>query len=227
MTPTAACASPFTSAALADGTHTFSALARDGAGNELGRREPRLHGLIRPARHSTRPGNLTVAANSGNGSQVSFNVTASDNGVALLPSAVKCTPPSGSLFKIQTTGVACTASDTLGNVGTLAFTVRVVDLAPPSINAPDVILTATSSAGIRRTDPALAAYLSGISATDLISSVKLTTNVPDTLPIGVTSIVVTAVDASGNTARKTAQITVLPVGKTAPKTRSHSAPAGA
>jgi hypothetical protein len=65
---------------------------------------------------------------------------------------------------------------------------------------------------LTRTDTAIAAYLSGISASDLVSSATLTTTTPETLPIGATTITVTAHDAAGNTAQKTVTLTVLAPG---------------
>ena len=110
----------------------------------------------------------------------------------------------------------CTATDAVGNVGTLSFDVTVRDTTPPAINAPDASFTATSASGISRSDPAVASYLAGISAKDLVSGVTLTTTTPETLPIGGTKIVVTARDAAGNEARKTVTLTVLEPGKAAP-----------
>ena len=50
------------------------------------------------------------------------NPTATDNVDAV---SVICTPASGSVFRTGVTGVACSATDTSGNVGTGAFTVTV------------------------------------------------------------------------------------------------------
>ncbi len=112
--------------------------------------------------------------------------------------------------------MTCTASDDLGNVGTVSFSVTVRDTTAPSINAPDASFTATDASGIARTDPAVASYLAGISASDIVSNPTLTTTTPDKLPIGVTTIVVTARDAAGNQSQKNVTLTVLEPGKTAP-----------
>ena len=163
----------------------------------------------------TGPGNLVVEANGPGGTKVSFVVTASDGGAPLLPGAI-CTPASPAQFALGKSTVTCEATDGVGNKGTLSFTVTVRDTTAPSINAPDASFTATSAKGISRSDKDLAAYLAGISASDLVSGVTLTTTTPDTLPIGVTKVVVTARDAAGNEARKTVTLTVLEQGKQAP-----------
>jgi hypothetical protein len=94
--------------------------------------------------------------------------------------------------------------------------VTVRDTTPPTINAPDVSVTATSAAGIRRTDDALARYLSGVSAADLVSQPALTNNAPEQLPVGRTEVTFTARDEAGNSATKRSTVTVLPVGRQAP-----------
>src|SRR5213593_1466020 len=70
------------------------------------------------------PGNMVVTATSLLGAIVRFNVSATDN---VDPSpTVRCTPPSGSIFRIGVTTVTCTATDAAGNVGSGSFLVTVV-----------------------------------------------------------------------------------------------------
>jgi len=72
------------------------------------------------------PGNMVVTATSLLGAIVRFNVSATDN---VDPSpTVRCTPPSGSIFRIGVTTVTCTATDAAGNVGSGSFLVTVVRL---------------------------------------------------------------------------------------------------
>ena len=165
----------------------------------------------------TVPANRTVEADGPGGTKVSFTVTASDGGGSLLPGAVTCNPASGSQFALGKSTITCTATDAVGNKGTKSFDVTVVDTTPPAINAPDASFTATDATGVARSDKDVAAYLAGITASDLVSGVTLTTNTPEKLPIGVTKIVVKARDAAGNQAQKTVTLTVLEPGKTAPK----------
>src|SRR5213593_1688117 len=70
------------------------------------------------------PGNMVVTATSLLGAIVRFNVSATDN---VDPSpTVRCTPPSGSIFRIGVTTVTCTATDAAGNVRSGSFLVTVV-----------------------------------------------------------------------------------------------------
>ncbi len=70
------------------------------------------------------PGNMVVTATSLLGAIVTFNVSATDN---VDPSPrVRCTPPSGSIFRIGITTVTCTATDAAGNVRSGSFLVTVV-----------------------------------------------------------------------------------------------------
>ncbi len=126
------------------------------------------------------------------------------------------TTPSGANYPLGTTTVECTATDSLGNVGTVAFPVTVRDTTPPTLIAAGVTLTATSSAGIRRTDPAMAAFLRSLRGTDLISAVEITTNAPDLFPIGKTNLRVRGVDGAGNASESTVTVSVLPLGQKAP-----------
>ena len=67
--------------------------------------------------------NVTGSATSSTGSVVTYATPpSSDNSGA---SSVTCTPPSGSLFKVGTTTVTCTASDAAGNTSTASFVVTV------------------------------------------------------------------------------------------------------
>jgi hypothetical protein len=66
------------------------------------------------------------------GTPVIYTVpTATDNCDGAL--AVTCTPPSGSVFMLGDTTVACEATDITGNKGTCSFIVRVVDTVAPEI----------------------------------------------------------------------------------------------
>ena len=159
------------------------------------------------------PGNETVEADGPGGTRVTFEVTATDGDSPLPASAISCSPGSGSTFPLGSTTVQCTATDTSGNTGKESFTVTVRDTTPPVINAPDVSVTATRTAGIRRTDAALAAYLTGVTATDQVSTPTVTNDAPELLPVGRTEITFRARDAAGNTSSKQATVTVLRVGR--------------
>jgi len=189
-TPVGACSSPFTPATpLAQGLHTFYVSASDGVGNASGTAN-NVFSVDTTPPVLTGPGNRTVEADGPGRTRVNFFVSASDEGLALLPSAVSCNPSSGAGFPFGESTVDCSANDAAGNTGTLKFNVTVVDTTPPRINAPNASFTATDASGVARTNNDVAAYLAGITATDLVSSVTLTTTTPDKLPIGTTTIIV-------------------------------------
>lgn len=210
-----ACSSPAAYTGLADGSHTFDVQAVDAASN-TGSASLTWSVDATPPALSLPAAAIDVEADGPSGGSATYTVTASDNGAALLPSAVNCSPKSGANFPLGETTVDCQASDTYGNVAKGAFLIVVRDTAPPAINAPNVSVTATSAAGIKKTDSALASYLSRVSASDLVSTPTLTNNAPELLPIGPTTVTFTATDAAGNTATKRVVISVLPVGQTAP-----------
>jgi hypothetical protein len=209
-----ACTSPATYTALGDGAHTFTVKATDAANNTATATRTWKIDATPPV--LTLPGPITAEANGPTGAVVEFDVTAADVGGALPPNAVSCTPASKSVFSLGTTTVSCTATDTVGNVARGSFTVTVRDTTPPAINAPNVSFTATSAAGIRKTDPAVASYLSKVSATDLVSTATLTNDMPAEMPVGKTTVTFTATDAAKNVSKKQVVVTVLPEGQTAP-----------
>ena len=210
----ATCSSPVEYEALADGSHSVTVRAVDPAGNAG--TASRSWSVDATAPVLSVPADKVVEADAPTGSKIVYSVSGSDAGGALLPGAISCSPASGSRFPLGRTTVACTAEDALGNEGTASFSVTVRDTTPPTINAPDVSVTATSAAGARRTDPALAAYLNGVRATDLVSAVTIVNDAPEVLPVGQTRVVFTARDLAGNQSSKHATVTVLPRGTPAP-----------
>ncbi|MDH4346836.1 MAG: HYR domain-containing protein [Thermoleophilia bacterium] len=173
----------------------------------------------------TTPGALTVEANGPSGSVTTYTVTAADNGTALLPAAISCAPASGSLFPLGETLVSCEAADALGNIGSASFTITVQDTTAPTLNAGDATFVATSAAGIGRDAPPVAAYLRGFTASDLVGVVAIRTTAPELFPVGATKMLVTAVDAAGNQARRQVTVTVLPRGSEAPPPPDQKPPA--
>jgi hypothetical protein len=68
-------------------------------------------------------GNATVTATSPDGAVVTYTARAVDNADG--PVAVSCTPASGTLFKVGTTTVTCTAADKRGNKRSVILTITV------------------------------------------------------------------------------------------------------
>ena len=157
------------------------------------------------------PGDLTVEANGPTGSTVTYKVSGSDNGEALLPTAITCVPASGSLFAVGSATVVCsTTPDPGGNVGRASFKVRVADTTPPQLAVPgDFGVYATSDAGVASGDSAVASVLGVAKAVDIVDPHPVVTNnAPAVLPHGTTTVTFTAKDSAGNTATKVTHITV-------------------
>jgi HYR domain len=165
----------------------------------------------------TVPGQQTVEASNALGSNVNFvpAPTASDpqEGV-LVPS---CSHASGSRFPIGTTTVTCTATDGGGASATASFDVVVRDTTPPVVIPPLDTVVATDTS-LSSADPRIARFIAAASAADLVGVVRVESNVPAFLPLGVSSITFTATDAAGNVGAASATIELrLPVaGQPAP-----------
>ena len=134
--------------------------------------------------------------------------TASDVVSGNLP--VTCTPAPtaapGSVFPMgPATTVACTATDTAGNVGTRNFTITVVDTTPPALPNPGPIIAEATAA-----NGALVNFVKPV-ATDLVDGNRTVSCLHEPgslLPIGVTPNSCSASDATNNLATVTFDITV-------------------
>lgn len=163
------------------------------------------------------PSNRVVEANGPSGSIVTYTApTATD--AAEGPKPVNCNPPSGSTFPGGVTTVTCSASDSHGNTGTASFTISVADTTPPALYVPlNHSIVATSPDGVSSSDPAVVAFVQSARAVDVVDPHPLIIpSLASILPLGPNTVTFEARDASGNSAVKTATLTVLPVGSTAP-----------
>ena len=179
------------------------------------------------------PTNMVVNADAGSCSAVvNFTVTATDNCSA---STVTCSPPSGSTFAKGNNTVICTASDSVGNVGTKSFTVTVKDSQAPTIigvtpsldqlwppTGKLIPVTVTVSATDNCDTPSC--EIINVSSSEPITggvdttspdyeitgplSVNLRAERLDLGPGRVYTITVRCIDASGNSSTKNAQVTV-------------------
>jgi hypothetical protein len=118
----------------------------------------------------TLPPDQTVEATGPDGATVTYKVSASDaRGGTLTPG---CRPASGSVFRLGTTTVNCSAADAQHNTATGSFTVTVQDTTPPSLNLPgDITAQATGPNGAAVSYTATAADLVDGSVTELQSRV--------------------------------------------------------
>jgi len=106
-------------------------------------------------------------------------------------------------FSFGSTTVTWTAVDTSGNISTGTQFVTVIDTTIPEIVAPsDVIVEAT---GISNT----VVEIGEATIYDIIQVYTVTSDSPDTFPLGETVITWTATDSSGNSATATQIVTVV------------------
>jgi hypothetical protein len=151
------------------------------------------------------PSDIQTGATSGAGAVVTYQTpTAVDQVDGALP--VNCNPPSGSVFPIGTTTVACTASDNgePPNLTVATFTVDVTIVGRPTITVPDPgpVVDATKGTG------AIVTYAA--SAKDAVGNpIPVTCKPPSgsLFPVGLTTVQCSARDGSGNQA--TASFVVL------------------
>ncbi|MEM7395598.1 MAG: HYR domain-containing protein, partial [Verrucomicrobiota bacterium] len=124
---------------------------------------------------------------------------------------VSCSPMPGSPFSLGTTAVECVAIDDCGNMSTCTFDVIVVDAGPPTIMCPpdqsglstdpgtntaSVVIPAPVVADVCDADPTFLNNFNG------------TTNASGDYPVGLTEVIWTAMDASGNVSACTQSINV-------------------
>lgn len=150
------------------------------------------------------PANLVAEATSAAGATVTFAASATDNVDGSLP--VTLSKVSGSTFSLGVTTVTASATDAAGNVQTGSFTITVVDTTAPVIDVPsDIVATATSAAGT--------AVAFSATASDLVSGNVTVTGSPASgsiFSLGTTLVTLSVIDAAGNPATKTFNVTVNP-----------------
>ncbi|BDD01880.1 HYR domain-containing protein [Persicobacter psychrovividus] len=153
------------------------------------------------------PADMTVAADAGNCNAVVnwTKIIASDNcGISNL----EVVPNSGSAFELGTTEVTVTATDLSGNTISESFTVTVEDKEKPTIiNLPtDIVLSASSTCDAQATWTLPTASDNCSSGAEL--TLTSTHNSGDVFGLGVTEVVYTATDKSGNTISDSFTVTV-------------------
>lgn len=158
---------------------------------------------------------IITEATGPNGAVVTFTGSATDNKDGPVP--VVFTPPSGSVFPVDSTLVVATAQDSGGNMAAASFEVIVIDTTPPVLTLPaNITVEATSAAG--------AAVTFTPTAHDIVSGNLPVTCTPPSgsvFPLGTTTVNASATDESRNTS--TGSFTVTVEDTTAPTIRSLTA----
>ena len=135
------------------------------------------------------------------GATVLFDIGVTDN----CPFAtVAANPPSGTYFEVGETPVQVIATDIMGNTDTCAFTVTVYDDQPPTVVCPEDIQVFNDSGYYG----AFVDY--SFSAEDNCPGVEVSANPPSGsyFDTGMTMVLITAEDASGNSATCGFRVTV-------------------
>jgi hypothetical protein len=204
---------PFTGASsFAETSLNFTA-SSVAAGYTLNATNLTIAGLAPPV--ITPPDNITVGASSAQGAAASVAAIAD-----FLAAAVAVDNVDGSVsvgndapdqFPIGETTVTFSAVDALGNTSESSAVVTVADISAPVILAPDALNTyAISASGTPATEAPIAAFLSGVLASDNIdAAVGVTTDAPEVFPLGSTTVTFTATDSAGNGSIASAVVTVF------------------
>jgi hypothetical protein len=148
------------------------------------------------------PANLTAEAQSAAGSVVAYGVTALDGANRSIPA--NCTPPSGSIFPLATTVVACSAAAD-GLTATASFSITVVDRTPPAVNVPAGRTVRTT----RRTGTVVRWAASALDVVDGAVSVACSPRSGSRLRVGTTRIRCAATDQAGNQGSRTFAVRVV------------------
>jgi len=165
---------------------------------------------------------------------ISVEATGPTTGVALVAPAVTDNVDVGLAaaannlgpFSVGVTTVTWSATDLSGNTGTVTQTVTVTDTTPPTVTAPTAI-TIDSNVAVPVANAGIQAFLNAASANDLVDGAIVPSNDAPvvTFPLGVTTVIFSAVDALNNTAAASSTVTV--VDQTAPTVVSQNPVNGA
>jgi hypothetical protein len=154
----------------------------------------------------TLPANISVEADSGSGTVVTFTAGASD---LVSPSVTPtCNPPSGSTFAIGTTGVSCSATDGAGNPANGNFTVTVTDSTGPTFSGvpADKVVEANGPGG-SVVNYAAPTAVDGVDGPILSAPCSPGSNT--LFPLGITTVNCNATDAHGNPGHGSFLVSVL------------------
>jgi uncharacterized protein YjbI with pentapeptide repeats len=199
---------PASGSQFALGSTTVACSVTDSAGNTASASFPVIV-------KDTTPPTITAAnpqfqeATSSAGSKIFYHATAFDLVSGKIPLTGSgptnyCTPINGTQESLgSTTAVTCSATDTAGNTASASFSVTVRDTTPPTITAPPNITTPATGTLTQVT-------LGTPTVSDTVDPNPIVTNnAPATgFPIGISKVIWTATDHSGNSATVIQTITI-------------------
>ena len=186
------------------GTTSVSFYATDAAGNsELFQVVPIYIDLTPPSIATNIPSDnrvdpgesiqITATDNDG-GSGVSFIAFSASGTENISEQTVLNSTATLSLTLTGETVLTITATDKCGNSTTITKEVIVADIEPPVITPPDDIIA------FEATGPFSAVEIGTATATDNVGVVSITSDAPNSYPVGDTIVTWTAFDAAGNSA---------------------------
>jgi len=147
----------------------------------------------------TAPDSIIIEASGSEGNLADIGLGSGNDTVEI----ISVTSDSPDTFPLGETVITWTATDSSGNSATATQTVTVVDTTAPGITAPDSIIIEASGAEGNLADIGLG------SGNDTVEIISVTSDSPDTFPLGETVITWTATDSSGNSATATQRVTVV------------------
>ena len=147
----------------------------------------------------TAPDSIIIEASGAEGNLADIGLGSGNDTVEI----ISVTSDSPDTFPLGETVITWTATDSSGNSATATQTVTVVDTTAPGITAPDSIIIEASGAEGNLADIGLG------SGNDTVEIISVTSDSPDTFPLGETVITWTATDSSGNSATATQTVTVV------------------
>jgi gliding motility-associated-like protein len=150
----------------------------------------------------TCPANLTVNASNGACTASSVNLGAPITADNCTVTSVTNNAPA--TYQVGTTNVTWTVTDASGNTATCVQTVTVVDNQLPTITCPANVTVNADNGSCTASSVNLGAPITA----DNCTVATVTNNAPAIYPAGVTNVIWTATDASGNTATCTQTVTV-------------------
>ena len=146
----------------------------------------------------TAPNSITIEASGAEGNLADIGIGSGSDTVEI----ISVTSDSPDTFPLGETVITWTATDSSGNSATATQTVTVVDTTAPSVTAPNSIEVEATS--IDNT-----VEIGNPVYDDLVDIISVTSDSPDTFPLGETVITWTATDSSGNSATATQTVTVV------------------